>query len=102
MEQNQPCVQNPSDWKDNATARSPFSFIGNSGLLKRIVHEKQSKNLLPIEIFSQFLDDNIIEMMVTETNRHAQQIVASRQIRRSSRINEWKYITKGEMEPLLE
>ena len=35
VEQNQPSVQNPPDWKDNATARSPFSFTGNSGLIAR-------------------------------------------------------------------
>ena len=54
-----------------------------------------------IEIFNQFFDDNIIEMMVTETNRYAQQIVSSRQIRRSSRMNRWKDITREEMKTFL-
>ena len=82
---NQPFAQNPYVWKDNPTARSPFSFSGNSGLLKRIIHDDQSENTLPVEIFNQFFDDSIMEMMVTETNRYAQQIVSSRQIRPSSK-----------------
>ena len=101
VEQNQPCAQTLYDWKDNATARSPFSFTGNSGLQKRIMHDDQSKNTLPIEIFNQFFDDSIIEMMITETNRYAQQILSSRQIRRSSRMNRWKDITKENMETFL-
>ena len=101
VEQNELCVQTLYDWKDNATARSPFSFTGNSGLLKKIIHDDQSKNTLPIEIFNKFFDDSIIEMMVTETNRYAQQIVSSRQIRRSSRMNRWKDTTKEKIETFL-
>ena len=98
---NQSFAQNPYLWKDNPTATSPFSFSGNSGLLKRIIHDDQSENTLPIEIFNQFFDDSIMEIIVTETNRYAQQIVSSRQIRRSSRMNRWKDITKEEMETFL-
>ena len=103
MEQNQPRAQTPYDWKDNATAKTPFSFTGNSGLLKSYaqqsvahnrIHDDQSKNTLPIEIFNQFFDDSIMEMMVTETNHYAQQIVSSRQICHSSRMNRWKDITR--------
>ena len=65
------------------------------------MHNDQSKNTLPIEIFNQFFDDSIIEMMVNETNRYAQQIVLSRQFRRSSRMNRWNDITKEKMETFL-
>ena len=40
-------------------------------------------------------------MVVTETNRYAQQIVANTQIRRSSRMNRLKDITRREMETFL-
>lgn len=46
--------------------RETFPFAGGSGLLK-------DYNTCPVKIFSLFIDRRIINLLVTKTNRYAQQ-----------------------------
>ena len=68
-------------------------FSGRSGLSKAIVHDDNS-DVAPIEVFLQFFDDSVLELMVIETNRYAQQHVQSHQLRRTSRMAKWTDTTK--------
>lgn len=65
--QNWSVVQNQPGRKDNVIARSQYTFTGNSGLKKKIVHDDGS-NVTPIEVFNQLFAGVIIVLMVTETN----------------------------------
>lgn len=48
--------------------RETFPFAGGSGLLKDL-----SNNTCPVKIFFLFIDRRIINLLVTKTNRYAQQ-----------------------------
>ena len=89
----QPQRQNPADWKEEVSAKPQIVFSGRSGLMKTIVHDNNS-DVAPIEVFLQFFDDSVIELMVIETNRYAQQYVQSHQLRRTSRMARWTDTTK--------
>jgi hypothetical protein len=73
-----------------------FNFIGNSGPL--VILDECSG---PIDFFKLFLTDEIIQLMVIETNRNAQQMLSSQKISRGSRFSSWKPITKVEIEHFL-
>ena len=48
-----------------------------------------------------FLTDEILQLIVTETNHYAQQFISSHQLRRHSLMRKWKDTTAKEMETLL-
>lgn len=54
-------------------------------------------NLSPIDVYNRFLDDEILELIVLETNRFATQILQQKRHSRSSRINKWRPTNKVEM-----
>ena len=88
-------------WTSDFTAKRRFSFDAmHVGLHEKIIHDDGSL-IEPIEIFNQFFDDNIIEMMVCETNRYSQQYMEEKQLRRHSRMKKWKDTTKEEMKTSL-
>jgi len=73
-----------------------FNFIGNSGPL--VILDEGSG---PIDFFKLFLTDEIIQLMVIETNRNAQQMLSSQRISRGSRFSSWEPITKEDIEHFL-
>lgn len=73
-----------------------FNFIGNSGPLV-ILNEGSG----PIDFFKLFLIDEIIQLMVIETKRNAQQMLSSQRISRGNRFSSWKPITKVDIEHFL-
>ena len=91
----QPQRQNPADWKEDVSAKAQIVFSGRSGLSKTSVHDDNS-DVAPREVFLQFFDASVLELMVIETNRHAQQHVQSHQLRRTSRMARWTDTTKEE------
>ena len=87
----------PPQWTSDFTAKRRFPFDAmHVGLHKKIIHDDGSL-IEPIEIFNQFFDDNIIEMMVCETNCYSQQYMEEKQLCRHSRMKKWKDTTKEEM-----
>ena len=77
-----------------------MSFSGSStGLLRRITTQNSAD--IPIALFRQFFDDEIIGLMVSETNKYAKQFLASHQLRRSARMRRWTDVTTTEMEKIL-
>lgn len=69
-----------------------FNFIGNPG--PAVILDEDSG---PIDYFKLFLTDEIIQLMVIETNRNAQQVFSSQRISRGSRFSSWEPITKDDM-----
>ena len=60
-----------------------ISFSGPSGICSSVTLNKES---LPIQFFALFLTDNIMETMVTETNRYAEQVIAASVEKSKSRM----------------
>ncbi|KAL4103566.1 hypothetical protein QTP88_018927 [Uroleucon formosanum] len=73
-----------------------FNFIGNYGPL--VILDEVSE---PIDFFKLFLTDEIIQLMVIETNRNAQQLLSSQRISRRSRFSSWEPVTKDDIEHFL-
>ena len=69
-------------------------------MLRRITTTQDQADI-SIALFRQFFDDELIGIMVSETNRYAAQYLASHQLRRSSRMRQWTDVTTNEMETFL-
>ena len=81
-----------SKWTNEPNVVPKIKFTGTAGL------KIQINNMQPIDFFKLFLTDDLINMMVTETNRYAdQEINKHRPLRRSSRLNLWKPVDHQEM-----
>ncbi len=57
-----------SEWANAGNERCPFQFIGDSGVKFTVDNKEQ-----PMEYFEHFFDDEVIELIVEETNRFAKQ-----------------------------
>ena len=60
----------PRDWTTIGQERIPFTFRSNPGVQFTV---EDSEN--PVEFFEKYFDDEIIEYLVTETNRFANQFI---------------------------
>ena len=77
-----------------------MSFSGSStGLLRRITTQNPAD--ITIALFRQFFDNEIIGLMISETNKYAEQFLASHQLQRSARMRRWTDMTTTEMEKFL-
>ncbi|KAF2893759.1 hypothetical protein ILUMI_12414 [Ignelater luminosus] len=72
-----------------------FNFSDASGIISNI-----SVDATPFDCFILFLSDNIVQHIVTERNRNAQQVLNKRQHTRSSRLSTWKPTNAYEMKKL--
>ena len=88
-------------WKTIEKTYSPpldINFSGPSGISSSVTLNKES---LPIQFFALFLTDNIMETMVTETNRYAEQVIAALLVKSKSRTKCWAATTMTEMKKFL-
>ena len=72
-----------------------FPFTGNSGIQLRTV------GFGPIEYFSLFINQDLINCFVTETNCFAEQFMSGEDISRRSRANSWHPTDPREMKQFL-
>jgi hypothetical protein len=54
----------------------------------------------PLEYFNLFITDNMIDGIVTETNKRARQLMQSTRLKRRSRLNDWVDVTCNELKVL--
>ena len=81
-----------SKWTNEPNVFLKIKFTGTPEL------KIQMNNMQPINFFKLFLTDDLINMMVTETNRYTdQEINKHRPLRRSSHLNLWKPVDHQEM-----
>ena len=86
-----------SEWTDTEEEPVDFSFTGNAGIKINI-----SQNSTPVQVFQEFFDDSIIQIVVDETNiRGEESFLEKPAVRRSQRVKEWKPITIEEMKTLI-
>ena len=83
-------------WKDEANVPQDITFTGNPGLKVTMASKK------PVDFFQLFVSDELINSMVVETNRYAEQeINKQRPLRRSSRLKSWLPINREDMRQFL-
>lgn len=73
-------------WEDyDVENQEIFQFTGNEGLQTHTV----DINSTPIDIFKLFFNDDLVSLIVRETNIYANQVLQSTRISRNSRMNNW-------------
>lgn len=69
-----------------------FEFIGNPMFFFDLPN-----NAKPVEYYNKYLNDDILDVMVTETNRNATQVISKTRLNRSSRLRSWLPTNAAEM-----
>ena len=89
------------NWKSvepTYTSPSDIDFSESSGISNSVT---LNKDLLPVQFFLLFVTEHIIKIMVTETNRYAEQIIAHSVVTAKSRMKHWVATTNTEMKRFL-
>nr|XP_034194812.1 piggyBac transposable element-derived protein 4-like [Osmia lignaria] len=82
-----------NDWTEYMGRHKTFLFIGKHGSQKMI-----SPNSTPLEIFRLIVDEEVINYIVTKTNRFPKQTINAKLITYHARITKWIPTDAGEME----
>lgn len=78
---------------DNIPARPPrFDFRGFTGLKITV-----SSPPHPLELFEAYFDDELLDVIVVETNRYASQLLNSSKLGQHSRFRKWYALTREEL-----
>ena len=84
------------EWSSFTGRQASFPFTGASGIQIPI-----DQTAFPSDIFSLFVDDEVINVIVEETNRYADQFLAGKILKPSSRFQKWKPTSPEEMQMFL-
>ena len=76
---------------------SDTEFSEDHGLIEDVTSTLEDNTINPIDCYRHFITDEIIDLMVRETNRYAQQYMESHAISRRSMFQRWKPTTDTEM-----
>lgn len=85
-----------SIWTEYEGRHKEFPFTGQYGLQREL-----AADISPLEVFFLILDDEVIDLLVTETNRFAEQTIASKVPRKYARITKWTPTDAAEMKKFL-
>ena len=85
-----------NQWKDQPNVVEQFSFTGVPGLNVNMDSKK------PIDFFKLFVTDELINTMVLETNKYAEQEINKHHpLKRSSCLKDWNAINADDMRNFL-
>ena len=76
---------------------SDAEFLEDHGLIEEVTSTSEDNTINPIDCYRHFITDEIIDLMVRETNRYAQQYLQTHEISRRSKFHQWKPTTNEEM-----
>lgn len=79
-------------WNDTSAGMKHIPFQKRAGLLI-----DAGENTTPYDYFRLLLDDNLLELIVRESNSYAENIFLNEGTYEHSRITRWKEITKAEL-----
>lgn len=86
-------------WFRDVLDVAKLQFSGQSGLQMDIQHK--GDNIDPIDVYKTIINEDVINLMVLETNRYAAQLLASKRLSRSSRLSRWRNTNNEEMEKFI-
>jgi hypothetical protein len=78
-------------------SESDAEFMEDYGLVQEVTSASGDNTILPIDCYHHFITDEIIDLMVRETNRYAEQYLQIHEISRRSKSRQWKPTTDVEM-----
>lgn len=94
-----PVTGDPNDfvrWTEFSSRQKTFPFTGRSGFLTDIF-----STISCMEAFGLFVDEEVIQLLVHETNRYAEQQLNSVHVTRGSRKKKWVPTNDREMKKFL-
>lgn len=86
-------------WFKEVLNISRLIFTGQAGLQRDIPYSGEVIN--PVDVYKSIITQDVLDLMVLETNRYAAQLLASRRISRTSRFSRWKDTNADEQELFL-
>lgn len=84
LDRQSPEVPEIFKWTEYEGRHKTFTFTGNSGLQIDV-----AEDITPFDAFTLFVDDEIINIIVVETNRYAEQKFNNNQTKSKSRMTKW-------------
>ncbi len=78
-------------------SESDAEFMKDHGLVEEVTSASEDNMVNPIDCYRHFITDEIIDLMVRETNRYAEQYLQAHEISTRSKYREWKPTTHEEM-----
>jgi hypothetical protein len=78
-------------------SKSDAEFMEDYGLVEDVSSLTEDNTIDPIDCYRHFITDEIIDLMVRETNRYADQYFETHEISRRSKFRQWKPNTDEEM-----
>lgn len=96
IEENNGLPSSSCDWSEYVGRHKNFEFTGLSG-----PQQELSPEITPLETFLLLVDDEVINLIVTETNRFAVQTIASKRVKKYSRIKKWTPTNPEEIKKFL-
>ncbi|CAF3939773.1 unnamed protein product [Rotaria sordida] len=80
---------------------SDAGFQEDHGIVEEVTPTLEDNTINPIDCYRHFITDEIISLMVHETNRYAQQHFQSQKLSKRSKTLQWKPTTREEMPKFL-
>jgi hypothetical protein len=78
-------------------SESDAEFVGEYGLDEDVTSLTEDNTIDPIDCYRHFITDEIIDLMVRETNRYVEQYFQTHEITSRSKFRQWKATTDQEM-----
>ncbi|KAI4462363.1 piggybac transposable element-derived protein 4 [Holotrichia oblita] len=91
-----PAVTNNETWGPCGIVSNSFPFTGESGFQFNPTDFRD-----PYKIYRLFIDDEVLEIIVRETNRYADQFIQSNDLSRRSFVRQWTETNKEEIRKFL-
>jgi hypothetical protein len=82
---------------DEIEPESDAEFLEDYGLIEEVTSISGDNTINPIDCYRHFITDEIIDLIVRETNRYAQQYLQNHEISRRSILHQWKPTINEEM-----
>lgn len=83
-------------WQVYEGKQADITFVGQAGIQTNI-----SVDATPMEVYKLFLNEDVLNLIVTETNRYAQSVISNSVLSRSSRLHSWEDTNIEEIEKFL-
>lgn len=87
-------------WKDDTFVPAKFAFTGDPGINPDVISTLPDE-ATPLDYFSIFMNDEVIDIIVRETNKYAKQYIDSATLLPHSRVHKWYPTTAPEMKLFL-
>ena len=87
---------NSNSWNE-IKSESDAEFMEEHGLDENVTSLTEDNTIDPIDCYRHFITDEIIDLMVRETNRYAEQYFQTHELTSRSKFRQWKPTTDQEM-----